>query len=155
MSDLRLATSKLNHVAYLRYKLCQSRSPEYFIWKIVDATTNEVVICGQSLRHPDAPPRKFTLDVTSMYIFKDMIAEQDMCVHEVVAKCVFTPQLFVERHFQRKRVSGSRNGWIAPPKQNVDEIIGFCPEGLKVTSHTPAIESMNEMNAVVVFNPFS
>ena len=65
VTDLRLAASKLNREAYLRYKLYQLYSPEYFIQKIVDATTNEVVMCVQSERHPDTPPRKFTLDVTS------------------------------------------------------------------------------------------
>ena len=48
VTDLRLGASKMNHVAYLRYKSCQLRPLDYFIRKIVDATTNEVVMCMQS-----------------------------------------------------------------------------------------------------------
>jgi len=126
MNDLKFAASKLNHETCLRYKLRQPRSPEpeYFIQKTVDTTTNEVIMCVQSQIHPDAPTQKFTIDVNSRCNCKDRIAEQDMCVHEIVAKAGFIPQLFEERHFQRKCVSGYLNGWISPPKQKVNKIIG-------------------------------
>ena len=78
-----------------------------------------------------------------------------ICVHKMVAKGRFIPQLFEERHFQHKCVSGSCNGWTAPPKEQVDEIIEFCPEVMEVTSDTPPIQSSNELNAALVFNPFS
>ena len=155
MNDLRLASSKINHEAYLRYKLSQSRSPDYFVQKHVDTTTNEVIMCVQSQRHPDAPPRKFSMEVNSRCNCNERIAEQDMCVHEIVVKGGFLPQLFEERHFQRKHVSGSLNGWIAPPKEKVDEIIGLCPEVIEVTSNIPIIQASNELNDALVFNPFS
>ena len=150
VNDLRLASSKLNHEAYLRYKSSQSRSPDYSVQKHVDATTNEVIMCVQSQRHPDAPPRKFSMEVNSRCNCKERMAEQDMCVHEIVVKGGFLPQLFEERHFQRAHVSGSLNGWIAPPKEKVDAIIGLSPEVIEVTSNIPIIQSiaMNSMMSV-------
>ena len=42
--DLCLAASKLNHVAYLRYKSRQARSPEYMIQHHVCEDTNKVIM---------------------------------------------------------------------------------------------------------------
>ena len=95
------------------------------------------------------------MDVNSRCNCKDIIAEQDMCVHEMVVKGGFVPQLFVERHFQRTCVSGSLNGWIPPPKEKLDEIIGFCPEVLEVTSHVHDIDSSKRLNTKGMVNQFS
>ena len=110
-------------------------------------------VCSQ-LSTQMHPQEKFTMDVNSRCNCKDRIAEQDMCVHEMVVKGGFVPQLFVERHFQRTCVSGSLNGWIPPPKEKIDEIIGFCPEVLEVTSHVHDIDSSNRLNTADVVNPF-
>jgi len=73
----------------------------------------------------------------------------------MVVKGGFFPQLFEERHFQRNCVRGSLNGWIAPPKEKVDDIIGFCPEILEVSSHAPSRDITTNLNAAGMLNPFS
>ena len=95
------------------------------------------------------------MDVNSRCNCSDRIAEQDMCVHEIVVKGGFLSQLFEERYFQRNCIRGSLKGWIAPPKEKVDEIIGFCPEVLEVSSHAPSINITTKLNAAGVLNPFS
>ena len=78
-----------------------------------------------------------------------------MCVHEIVVKQGFLPQLFEERHYQRQSGSGSLTGLVAPPKEKVDNIIGFSPESTEETPSNILLESIGPAGSAPIINPFS
>ena len=51
-----------------------------------------------------------------------------MCVREILSKGGFVKELHLEMHFERQFVSGSINGWVAPPEKILNDIIGYTPE---------------------------
>ena len=155
VSDLKLAASKLNHVGYLSYKSQQARRHMYALKQIIDPVTNEIRLNVHSTRRPEAPPRTLKLDIFSRCPCAYRVAEQDMCVREIVEKGGFGAELFEERHFQRQYVSGSINGWVAPPKEKLNEILGFSPEHIEIERSISSRKQIlqTDMN-IQMFNPF-
>ena len=86
VSDLKVAASMLNHEYYLRYKSQQAGCCLYTRKQIVHPLTGKVQLNVQSIRYPEAPPRVFESDIFSRCPYQYRVAEQDMCVHEILAK---------------------------------------------------------------------
>ena len=78
-----------------------------------------------------------------------------MCIHEIVAKGGFRAELFEERHFERKFVSGSINGWVAPPKDKLNKIIGYSPEHIEIEWSLSSAKQILQTNMnIQMLNPF-
>ena len=79
-----------------------------------------------------------------------------MYVHEICAKGGFRKELYLKIHFQRRIVSGWINGCIAPPKEKLNEIIGFTPKNIEMEQpHHPREEMQKKYMNIPMFNPFS
>ena len=76
-------------------------------------------------------------------------------MHEIVVKEGFLPQLFEERHYQRQFVSEYLTGWVAPPKEKVDNIIGFSPERIEEIPSSIPLESIGLARLAPIINSFS
>ena len=152
IKDLRKAAKKLNHVAYKRYKLSQSRISEYSVTRIVDLLTTNPIVTVQSTRHPDAPPRTF-LDLPGHRCnCEERCSELDMCVHEILGKGGFNVSLFEERHLTRTEVQGSLVGWKMPPENTLDEIIGLSKEVMDQRTEITEMEVSNVENSIKLFS---
>ena len=151
IKDLRKAAKKLNHVAYKRYKLSQSRISEYSVTRKVDLLTTNPIVTVQSTRHPDAPPRTF-LDLPGHRCnCEERCSELDMCVHEILGKGGFNVSLFEERHLTRTEVQGSLAGWKMPPENTLDEIIGLSKEVMDQRTEITEMEVSNVENSIKLF----
>ena len=59
-------------------------------------------------------------------------------------------------HFERQFVSGSINGWVAPPQKKLNDIIGYTPERIRMEQPLPSGEEILEKDMnVPMFNSFS
>ena len=155
VSDLKLAASKLNHVAYLSYKSEQARCHLYCLKPSIDPVTKETMLNVHSTRYPEAPPRSLKSNLFSRCPCEYRVAQQDMCVHEILAKGGFRAELFEERHFERKFVSGSINGWVAPPKDKLNQIIGYSPEHIEIERSLTSTNQILQTNtSIEMLNPF-
>lgn len=79
-----------------------------------------------------------------------------MCLDKIVEKGGLREKLFEEHHFQRKSVGGSINGWVAPPKEKLNEIVGFSPENIEIEHSIHSRKEMLQIDMnIPMFNPCS
>ena len=150
-TDLQVAAGHLNHETYLRYKSNSLRACLYDRQETLDESTGKRMLTIQFRDNPDAPPRVFHVE-NGRCNCKSRIAEQDMCVHEIVGRKGFQPEFFQLRHFSRKCVSGSLDGWEPPSRSVMDEVIGYTNETLdrsiEVSARTSSVEdTLKEMTS--------
>jgi hypothetical protein len=124
------AASFLGLNAYQRFisKLERGLS-DYSVTIVNDPVTSECIrTVVQSRRYPDATPRVFLNGCKDRCACNDRVAEQEMCVHEIMV-FGFQKQLYLPRHARRDSVQGSLEGW-EPHKSRIDSLIGFEGEEL-------------------------
>ena len=92
---------------------------------VLDNDHGEIKI--QSVANPDASPRIF-LSFDDRCNCEERIAEEDMCVHEILAKNGYHQCFYNEMHFWRDFVSGSVHGWVPPMDTLMNDLIGYTPE---------------------------
>ena len=104
----KAAVSVLGLDAYNRFTSRLERGiSDYVVNDTVDETTNCVI--GKEVRshrYPDAPSQKFKSGLQDQCSCKDRLAEEDMCVHEILMYG-FKKELYLQRHMRRDVINGS------------------------------------------------
>ena len=108
--NLLKAANILNRPSYERFKRFLARTNEYRLITSAVPFTGSEECQVKSIRYPDAPPRVFK-HPDDRCPCEDRVAEQDMCVHEILAKNGFHEKWYLSRYFLRPFVCGSVTGW--------------------------------------------
>lgn len=92
--NLLLASQALCYTSYERFKSNINRIDDYKVIRLMstecdqnDHHTNNEVLCYevQSVRYPDAPPRRLTKGDSFRCNCEDRKRDLEMCVHEIIA----------------------------------------------------------------------
>jgi hypothetical protein len=133
-----------------RFKRFQSRTNEYAKVCVPVLGNNHGETRLKSISNPDVTPRIF-LAFADRCNCQERVAEEDMCVHEILAKNGYHEIFYNEMHFRRDFVSGSMHGWVPPMDTVINDCIGYIHERINDSDDDMAI-SVHDDDGVVA-NP--
>lgn len=126
--NLMNAARELNLPTYERFQSYYELKSNYYAELIADPASPHILSTAVRSKVGEEPPRVF-LNESSRCGCGDRLANEDMCVHEIIAHGGYRREMFLPRHFARDCVTGSTTGCPhTSGTEGIDDILGYEEE---------------------------